>query len=190
MRLRTMALALTALLGACGGGEPAGPPPPPVSPNGEPLVSAGVGASCEVALGQWFDATDLNHDGFLDMAEFTADSTRWFAVMDANRDGAVTPDELTALRLKLVPPTIRPPRGSDEARDGRERRGWFASKEPRPPRERPDPVMAADLNLDNRVTAEEFQAQTARNFAGLDRNRDGRLAKDEVLVACQRQRAG
>ncbi|MEJ0072275.1 MAG: hypothetical protein WDO24_30275 [Pseudomonadota bacterium] len=49
--------------------------------------------------------------------------------------------------------------------------------------------MAADLNLDNRVTLEEFKIQGERNFAGLDRNRDGRLAKDEVLVACQRQRA-
>ncbi|MEJ0072274.1 MAG: hypothetical protein WDO24_30270 [Pseudomonadota bacterium] len=86
-----MALALMALLGACSSDAPVGPPPPPVSPNGEPLVSGGAGVSCEAALGSWFDAADLNHDGGLDMAEFAADGARWFAVMDANHDGAVTP---------------------------------------------------------------------------------------------------
>jgi hypothetical protein len=44
--------------------------------------------------------------------------------------------------------------------------------------------MSADVNLDNRVSAEEFQAQATRVFAGLDRNHDGRLSKDEVLAAC------
>ena len=42
--------------------------------------------------------------------------------------------------------------------------------------------MSADANLDNRVTWEEFEAQARRVFAGLDRNRDGRLSKDEVVA--------
>jgi hypothetical protein len=184
-------------LGACGGGgrdrdrDERGPPPVPVSPNGEPLVAGGPGASCEAALGQWFDAADLNHDGALDWTEFSADATRWFAVMDTNHDGAVTPDELTALRLKLTPPAARPARGSDEERAERaaERGGFlgFGGSSPRRPLERPDPVMSADVNLDNHVTPEEFQAQAAQIFAGLDRKHDGRLTKDEVLVGCQAQ---
>jgi len=184
----------TASLGACGGGDRArderGPPPAPISPNGEPLVAGGTGAACEVAVGQWFDAADLNHDGVLDAAEFMADAMRWFAVMDANHDGAVTPDELTALRLKLIPPVAPPKRGSDEDRAERGDRGGFlgfGGRSPRRSKERPDPVMSADLNLDNRVTAEEFQAQASRVFAGLDRKHDGRLTKDEVLVGCQAQ---
>ncbi len=50
--------------------------------------------------------------------------------------------------------------------------------------DRPDPVMSADVNLDNRVTQEEFQAQAARTFASLDRNRDGHLSRDEVAATC------
>jgi len=184
-----------AALGACGGDrerDERGPAPAPISPNGEPLVAGGAGVSCEAALGQWFDAADLNHDGVVDAAEFMADAMRWFAVMDTNHDGAVTPDELTTLRLKLTPPVAPPKRGSDEDRTERSERGGFlgfGGRSPRRVRERPDPVMSADLNLDNRVTAEEFQAQATRVFAGLDRNRDGRLIRDEVLVGCQAQRS-
>jgi hypothetical protein len=183
----------TASLGACGGDrarDERGPPPAPISPNGEPLVAGGAGVSCEAALGQWFDTADLNHDGALDEAEFMADAMRWFAVMDTNHDGAVTPDELTALRLKLSPPTAPPKRGSDEDRAERSERGGFlgfGGRSPRRTSERPDPVMSADVNLDNRVTAEEFQAQASRVFAGLDRKHDGRLSKDEVMVGCQAQ---
>ena len=154
------------------------------------LVGSAPGASCEALLGQWFDAADLNHDGVIDSAEFMADANRWFAVMDINQDGAVTPDELTTLRLKLSPPAKPPARGSEEERAERGDRGGFLGFGERAPRrlsERPDPVMSADVNLDNRVSPEEFQAQAARVFAGLDRKRDGRLTKDEVLVGCQAQ---
>jgi hypothetical protein len=186
----------TVSLGACGGGrsEPERPPAP-VSPNGEPLVSGGPGVACEAVLGQWFDAADLNHDGGLDAAEFMADAVRWFGVMDTNRDGSVTPDELTTLRLKLTPPLAPPVRGSDadraERRRERDRGGFLGLGEDTPhlSADRPDPVMSADTNLDNRVTAEEFQAQATRMFGGLDRNRDGRLTKDEVLVGCQAKRS-
>jgi hypothetical protein len=189
-RVRLGAVALVAaLLAGCGGGDRSGPPPVPFSPNGEPLVGA-PGASgtpaCEPALAQWLDMADRDRDGSLDQAEFMADAARWFAVMDANRDGAVTPDELTVLRLKLMPPVIQPGSTERERAEAlrRERRGWFGGRPVRGPNDRPDPVMSADVNLDNRVTWEEFQAQAARIFAGLDRNRDGRVSKDEVLAIC------
>lgn len=199
LQLRRAALVGTvilgaAALGACGGGRDRaerGPPPPPISPNGEPLLAGAAGTSCEAALGQWFDAADLNHDGALDAAEFLADAMRWFAVMDLNHDGAVTPDELTTLRLKLMPPAAPPARGSAEERAERGGRGGFlgfGESSPRRSNERPDPVMSADVNLDNRVTAEEFRAQAERVFAGLDRNHDGRLTKDEVMIGCEAQR--
>jgi EF hand len=182
-----------AALGGCGGdrhrdrGGERAPPPAPISPNGEPLVGGGPGASCDALLGQWFDAADLNHDGVLDSAEFMADAMRWFAVMDTNHDGSVTPDELTALRLKLSPPAAPSTRRRD---DEEEETGGFlgiGGHRPRRPSERPDPVMSADVNLDNHVTPEEFQAQAGQVFAGLDRKHDGRLTKDEVMVGCQAQ---
>lgn len=178
------ALMVAVSLSGCGGGRRPEAPPTPISPNGEPLV----GGVCTDVLGRWFDAADRNHDGFLDANEFMADTDRWFAVMDANHDGAVTPDELTALRLKLVPPKVPTKRGDDDGDEPERRRrgGLFGSGSDRPrgPGERPDPVMSADVNLDNRVTLEEFRAQAERVFAGLDRDHDGRLSKDEVMVGC------
>ncbi|HRJ65019.1 MAG TPA: hypothetical protein PLR59_11800, partial [Brevundimonas sp.] len=39
----------------------------------------------------------------------------------------------------------------------------------------PQPVKAADVNVDQRVTAEEWTAATQRWFLALDTDRDGRL---------------
>jgi Ca2+-binding EF-hand superfamily protein len=185
-------VALCLLLAGCGGSDEPRDPPPPVSPNGEPLVGAQPGQpGCEAALGAWLEAVDQNRDGALDRAEFMADATRWFARIDENGDGMVTPDELTVLRLRLMPPTTRgaETRGENlrqRYRD-RDRRQMFGPTRAGP-NDRPDPVMSADVNLDNRVTADEFLAQAARTFAGLDRNRDGRLTKDEVVADCAGRR--
>jgi Ca2+-binding EF-hand superfamily protein len=180
---------VAALLGGCGSSERPAPPATPVSPNGEPLVGAGADAACDSALAHWFDATDRDRDGSLTPQEFAADAQRWFATMDANGDGAVTPDELTQLRLKLMPPTVRAPTTERERYEEvrRERRGWFGDRPARSALDRPDPVMSADVNLDNRVTWDEFQAQAARTFVALDRNRDGRLSKDEVTATCAKR---
>ena len=188
--LRATTLALTvigSLLAACGSSrdEPPPPPPTPVSPNGEPLVSGGRGTACDVALGQWFDTADTNHDGSLDLAELKADARRWFDTMDLNHDGSVTPDELTALRLKLMP--YEPPPREERRRHSSDMLGWFGDRPRRSANDRPDPVMSADVNLDNRVTWAEFDAQAARTFVTLDANRDARLSKDEVLAACKRR---
>jgi Ca2+-binding EF-hand superfamily protein len=187
-----MAVGLALLLGACGGRSPE-QSTPPMSPNGEPLVSAGTGRpACEPALTQWFDAADANHDGHLDAAEFTADAARWFAVMDSDHDGSVTPPELSSLRLRLAPPA--PPVANDD--DDRERMAPVGGRGPsanarlpsigsRGRREQPDPIMSADANLDNRVTWAEYQSEVQRTFAALDVNHDRQLTKDEVLTLCR-----
>jgi len=187
-RATTLALAVVALLAACGGSSKDEPPPLPptqVSPNGEPLVSGGPHTACDIALGQWFDAADTNHDGGLDPTEFKADARRWFDEMDLNHDGTVTPDELTTLRLKLMP--YEPPPRETRKRESSNMMSWFSDRPRRNVNDRPDPVMSADVNLDNRVSWAEFDAQAARTFVALDANRDGRVSKDEVLVACKRR---
>jgi Ca2+-binding EF-hand superfamily protein len=185
------ALALVLLLvTACGGGDLPEAPPIPVSPNGEPLIGAEPGtAGCAAAQAKWLEAADSNRDGTLDRAEFMADAQRWFAQADENGDGSITPDELTQLRLRLMPPAVRAAqtRAENERQRARER-GRNQQFRPRSPYERPDPVMSADANLDNRVTAEEYRAQTVRTFATLDRNRDGRLSQDEIATTCQERR--
>lgn len=188
MRTGLIIAMLALALAACGHGDPPEAPPTPVSPHGEPLVGAQPGtAGCVAALGTWFDGVDANRDGGLDRAEFMADGQRWFARVDENGDGSITPDELTVLRLRLLPPTVRgvETRGENmrqRYRDSDRRQRLFGPRAG--PYDRPDPVMSADVNLDNRVSAEEYQAQAARTFATLDRNRDGRLTKDEVAVGC------
>jgi hypothetical protein len=49
----------------------------------------------------------------------------------------------------------------------------------------PDPVMAADTNLDFKVTSLEWETYAASNFEELDRNHDGRLSPDEVASSCE-----
>jgi hypothetical protein len=108
-------------------------------------------------------------------------------MVDENKDGTITPDELTQLRLRLIPPAQR----AIETRAENERQRMLARRGRRDlesgrasATDRPDPVMSADVNLDNRVTQEEFHAQAVRTFASLDRNRDGHLSRDEVAATC------
>ncbi|MDB5364166.1 MAG: hypothetical protein JWM77_93 [Rhodospirillales bacterium] len=49
----------------------------------------------------------------------------------------------------------------------------------------PDPVMAADTNLDFKVTKLEWETYVESNFDELDRNHDGRLSPDEVASSCE-----
>lgn len=44
----------------------------------------------------------------------------------------------------------------------------------------PQPVKAADVNVDQRVTAEEWAAATERWFIALDTDRDGRLTRESL----------
>jgi Ca2+-binding EF-hand superfamily protein len=43
-----------------------------------------------------------------------------------------------------------------------------------------EPLMAADTDLDGRITKEEFLAAADRRFARLDKRGDGKLTLDEL----------
>jgi hypothetical protein len=45
----------------------------------------------------------------------------------------------------------------------------------------PEPIAAADANLDGKVTLAEWMAATDRRFTRLDHNHSGRLTKDNLL---------
>jgi hypothetical protein len=45
----------------------------------------------------------------------------------------------------------------------------------------PEPIAAADANVDGKVTMAEWMAITDRRFAKLDRAKTGRLTRDSLL---------
>jgi hypothetical protein len=52
-----------------------------------------------------------------------------------------------------------------------------------------EPVMAADSDLNQRVTKEEFAAAATRRFAILDTNGDGAITMDEAQKRFDERRA-
>jgi hypothetical protein len=192
-----LAAALTLALGACS--EFRDRPPvrqgPIFSPNGEPLSGGPLGdPSCADAMGTWLARVDTDHDGTIDLKEFLADARRQFAAMDLEKSGVLTPAVLAQYRAPYS--AERPGEVADDDQDqGQRRRGrrdddTGDSDNKGPPRvlERADPVMLADVQLRNRVTLEEFLTYERGNFASLDRNRNGRLDRDELVATCQPSR--
>ncbi len=178
-------------------------PAPPalfVSPFGE-VFAAPSGEPWPV--GDWFHGADANLDGVVAYDEFAADGRRWFNHLDSDQDGRLNQAELWAyeaslremgggsqggggrgpgarlssatrgVALGVAPQTAG---GSNIRRQGGPRgprgygivaeAGFFNL---------PQPVKAADVNIDQRITADEWAAATQRWFQALDTDRDGRL---------------
>jgi len=203
--------------GPFGGPGETRPAPPAlfVSPFGEVFTGAPGGAWPVEA---WFRGADANSDGALVYEEFAADGRRWFDRLDADRDGRLGQTELWAYEASLrelgggMGPGgpgggrgpgdrpagqtlgLAPPQsggGSNIRRQGGPRgprgygivaeAGFFNL---------PQPVKAADVNVDQRITAEEWTAATQRWFQALDTDRDGRLTLAGLPKTPLQQRAG
>lgn len=191
-------------LAACGGGDegkrgdaPAAHKPVPrtiYSLTGEPLNGGPLGQpTCSDAMSRWFDRTDANHDGTLDLEELLADARRQFAVMDLNHDGMIDPAELTAYRAPYAPPPLQQSQREEKpSLADRVQRGLGLGGRPKETAEggggnaaeQPDPVMSADATLRNRVSLDDFLTYERRLFGELDANHDGRLSKPELLRLC------
>ncbi len=165
------------------------------SPAGEPLNGGPLGQStCSDAMSRWFDRTDTNHDGTLDLDELLADARRQFAVMDLNHDGMIDPAELTAYRAPFAPPPVQEYQREDKPNlADRVQRSLGLGGKPKEgadgnlggnAAEQPDPVMSADATLRNRVSLDDFVTYERRLFGELDRNHDGRISKPELLRLC------
>jgi hypothetical protein len=232
---------LAASLAACGGNPPPDKGPgwrggptrgerlAPVrlfiSPSGEPFRG-------ENGFERWFDQTDTNHDGSIDLAEFRADAEHSFKVVDTNGDGIISGLELQHYEHDLVPevssetfdtgPTAGPRSGSGGGggrRGGGGGRGaggggpggggsgghsgtgadtgfgpdLSQSAPARDPRaglmgaarysliNEPEPISAADADLDGKVTLAEWMKTTEHRFAKLDHFKAGKLTRDSLL---------
>lgn len=171
---------LLALLGGCGFGSerPAGAQLIS-SPNGEPLGAVNDTVRCETLLAEWFAAVDTNRDGLLSQAELESDALRWFLRADTDGDGFVTVTELTALRRPLEPPPAPRMVSRGPASPFRDDRNLIVHREL-------DLVMAADVNLDWRVSREEFMAATVRRYATATRREP--YNRTVAMADCEKRR--
>jgi Ca2+-binding EF-hand superfamily protein len=177
-----------------------------ISPMGEPFrASLKPGAAQDL----WFAGADTNGDGRITMAEFQHDAARFFAVLDRGKDGEIDPDDIAYYENVLVPeirvasggrgPTSE---GGERGRGGRGRGGGGSGgqgmqigngdkKSTAAVHERigaarysffdlPEPVIAADANLNRGIDSGEFAKAAATRFAALDRNHDGALTHGEL----------
>ncbi|MCF4165219.1 hypothetical protein L2U69_06150 [Zavarzinia compransoris] len=157
-------------------------PAPPVTTLAGRVLGTGADADCPALTAAWLAEADGtgNRDARLQQAEAQADADRLFTAIDANGDGFLTAVEIGAYRAKTAPAAHpatpdRPPPGGGQARDGYHdlaRRGL------------PDPVMAADVGLDFKVSRAEMSDRVAARFAGLDTDGDGALTPAELAAHC------
>jgi hypothetical protein len=153
-----------------------------VSPSGAPF-RGGDG------LAAWFAAADADHDGALSAQEFQADALRAFASFDTDGDGVVDGFEIQAYERERLPEIAEVALGEDR-RGRRRRRAAPPAGEAAPAVFRgagaqgaarfsllnePEPLLAADADVDGKVTRAEWLRATARRFAALDKAAAGKL---------------
>jgi hypothetical protein len=167
-----------------------------ISPSGEPFRGGN-------GLAAWFAQADADHDGAITPAEFEADALRAFRLYDANGDGIVDGFEIQAYERERAPEIGEiVVGGADAERGGRRgvrRRGGKggegAPKDGGPAgagREgaarysllnEPEPLLAADEDVDGKVSLAEWKRATARRFARLDGAHAGRITLESLKPA-------
>lgn len=175
--------------------------PPFVSPMGEPFRGRIGGKDAFVA---WFRQADRNQDDSLTLDEFQADADRFFVQLDLNRDRQIDPDELVHYEWEIAPEIqvnsrLKRP-GAGISRDvplsldryektNRRRkgdRGPAYDPEGLQGASRyallniPQPVAAADADLNRATSALEFRQAAADRFRLLDGQHQGRLTLQDL----------
>ena len=181
-------LALPAALAA----QPAAAPAPAgslfLSPMGEPFRSAG---RADDTAGAWFAAADRDGDGAITAAEHRGDAARFFASLDGDGDGELEPAEIARYENEVAPEVqvglqMRGTGFGDWRGPGSRRRRMLLYDEGLEGAGRysflniPQPVIAADSDMDRGVSGDEFARAADGRFALLDKDRDGRLTRAEL----------
>lgn len=157
------------------------------SPPGQPYPTA-----------TWFNQADTDHDGKISHDEFVADSMSFFNSLDVNHDGYVNSPENSryendvAPEIQRIDPRIQQPVNRYRAPDPD--MGADTSTDPTGGKylkqilgasqygliDEPQPIRAADANVDFRVSTGEWQEAANQRFTILDRNSDGVITMDEL----------
>lgn len=164
--------------------------PPFISPMGEPFRGKVGGKDAFV---DWFQQADRNRDGILVLGEFMADAERFFARIDLNHDGQIDPDEMVQYEWEFAPEiqvnaklqrARAAPGAGEDAPKRRLRRGQ--GEEAYDPDALqgaaryallniPQPVAAADADLNRAVSLDEFRNAATARFRILDVGQRGQL---------------
>jgi len=170
-----------------------------ISPCGQPF-RAPQGAPYPVV--DWFKAADKNADGKLDHAEFVADAAAFFTVLDADNDGVLSHREIAQYEQHIAPEILsgRVTTSWNDARlwlaqldrpgpidPGGDQPSDDEDKKPPPLDETlqgaapygllvdPEPVLAADLDLNGVITRKNFLKLADMHFQTLDTGERGYL---------------
>lgn len=167
---------------------------------GEPFRTNAAG---EDPFDQWFKLADRDGDGAISRLELQQDAQAFFATLDVDGDKVIDGDEMAAYE-RDAPSRTRVAGG--EVATLSSRRPTPTSSAPVPKgqvaivssgsvpsatRVHPgggrntstdvaQPVAMTDLNLDRRVTVEEFNKAAARRFTNYDTDQDNKLSRKEL----------
>ena len=167
---------------------------------GEPFRTNAAG---EDPFDQWFKLADRDGDGTISRLELQQDAQAFFATLDANDDKVIDGDEMAAYERDA--PSRTRVAGGEVAELSSRRPTPFSSapvprgqvaivtggSAPSATRVHPgggrstttdvaQPVAMTDLNLDRRVTVDEFNKAAARRFTNYDTDQDNKLSRKEL----------
>ena len=177
-----------------------------VSLMGEPFRTDESGKD---AFDQWFELADQNGDRGISRIEFRQDAEAFFARLDGNDDKVIDADEMREYE-HLAPGRTRAAAGGAQATGAPTERikgpGELERDKGRVPivadgtapsisrvpkggggspfssSTVPQPVAMADLNIDRRVTLDEFAKTASRRFTNYDQDQDGKLTAKELAL--------
>lgn len=162
-----------------------------ISPMGEPFLGTDA-APPDMA---WFDGADANHDARLSLAEMRADAARYYRLLDADRSGEIDPPEIERYEIAIAREIYLRDRGVKQGDVGLEANTFagmpggsarYVGMEGAAPFNYfglPQPVAAADANINRGVSGAEFLRAAEQRFQLLDTNRDGMIDRAELPPA-------
>ncbi len=167
---------------------------------GEPFRTNATG---DHPFDQWLKLADGDADGSITRLEFRSDAESFFEALDTTGDKVIDADEMAQYErdapgrtraaggITAAVSSSRPtPTSSAPVEQGQV--ALVTSNAPSATRIHPgqgpsvnfanvpQPVAMADLNLDRRVTLEEFLKTANKRFTNYDADQDGRLTRKEL----------